>query len=158
MEAVWARSSNWELDIPRAGDVLPRNGIRLSGGTEAPAASKGVTRRDHVTDPSEASAEYAITGTIISAVDFQIGRETGPAHGGTDVVLSVGGERVQAQVPGPASTLHLGGRLTVSGEIAFLADHEWESFELVDTRRRWFVENVRTYGDGEFLLLLRAAD
>ncbi|WP_243061093.1 hypothetical protein [Nocardioides sp. SR21] len=114
-------------------------------------------RRFETSVPPEASSEYVMTGAVISAADFRVARRSRPGHGGTDVVLSVGGELVQAQVPGPASTLIVGARVAVAGEVTLIPDHEWGSFPLVDTRRRWLIADVRTLGDGEYFLLLDPA-
>jgi hypothetical protein len=135
--------------------VLALEAIRISGTLDDPAATDGVYRSS---DAADAFPVYRITGSILSAHDFQADMGGGPRHAGTDVLLAVGGERVLAQIPGSASALELGDRVTVRGEVSVVADYEWDAFELPDTRRQWSVEDVRNLDAGEYLLLLRPSD
>ena len=99
-----------------------------------------------------------MTGSFVSARDDQVDIGSSPRHAGVDVVLSVNGDLIQAQVPeAAAKDLEGGTHLTVRGEISLIADHEWDGFALVDTRRSWSVEEVQHVGSGDYLLLLRPA-
>jgi hypothetical protein len=108
VESVWVRSRHWELDNPRPGDDLSHDGIRISGSVQEPTRSEGVTRRENADDVAGAASDYVMTGWIVSAMDFQVDMGAGPEHGGTDVVLSMGGELVQARVQGPGFDLGSG--------------------------------------------------
>ena len=149
---MWARSRHWEFDNPRPGDVLELEAICISGTVEAPAPTDGVVRQEHARDASPA---YLITGSLVSAQDFQADFGHGSRHAGTDVLLSVGGERMLAQIPGPASTVELGARVTVRGEVTVLAAYKWDEFGVADTAREWSIEDVRNPDVGEYLMLLR---
>jgi hypothetical protein len=59
---------------------------------------------------------------------------------------------------GPASTLEVGARATVCGEVDLIAQYEWDAFDLAETRRRWSIEDVRRLDAGDYLLLLRPTD
>jgi hypothetical protein len=152
------RSSNWELNNPAPGDVLTAVGIRISGTVvQPPADREGVSAREQVLDHDSDSPEYVVTGSMVSARDYKFDMGSAPQHGGTDVVLSVNGELMQAQVPGPASDIGTGSTLTVAGEVSLIADYEWDAFELVDTRRSWVIEEVHHIEIGDYLLQLRPA-
>jgi hypothetical protein len=79
----------------------------------------------------------------------------GPRHAGTDVVLLVDGEQLLAHVRGPASTVMMGARVSVRGEVSVVAAYEWDAFDVADTRRPWSIQDVRNPDVGEYLLLLR---
>jgi hypothetical protein len=148
---------DWELDNPAAGDVLPSEGIRILGSVETgPNPSEGIHAAEASLEADRPTAAYVVTGSVVSARDYQVNFGSGPQHAGVDMVLSVNGDRMQAQVPAAmAKDLEPGAQLTVGGEISLVADYEWDDgFELVDTRRSWSVEEVRHLGAGDYLLLL----
>jgi hypothetical protein len=155
--SLWVRSKHWELTNPAPGDVLSSRGIRISGTVvQSPAAHEGTSPQAMNTDGEPELSQYVVTGVVMSATDysFDIGRAEGLQHGGTNIVLSVTGELVHAQIPGPAADIGTGSMLTLSGEVSLIADYEWDAFELVDTRRSWSIEDVRYLGCGDYLLLL----
>jgi hypothetical protein len=156
---LWARSMDWELDNPAAGDVLAGEGIRIFGSVETPPNPvEGIHPGEIDLGGAGPTATYVVTGSVVSARDYQVDLGSGPRHAGAHVVLSVTGDLIQAQVPAAAATdLQRDAQLTVRGEISLVADYEWDAFELVDTRRSWSVEEVQHLGSGDYLLLLRPA-
>ena len=151
---MWVRA--WALGQPIAGGVLPYEGIRVSGTVE-PSSSpvrEGISPTDQPLDDPHA-VEYVVTGSVVTATDFQADTGSGPRHAGTDVVLSVNGDLMQAQIPGPARDVEVGSVLTVRGPLRHIDNHEWDAFGLVETRRAWSVEEVRHLPDGDLLLRLR---
>ena len=157
---LWARSEDWELDNPAVGDVLPREGIRIFGSIETPVNPvEGMHPGEVDLGGAGQSNTYIVTGSVVSARDYQVDFGRGPRHAGAHVVLSVNGDLVQAQVKVlTASGLESGAPLTVRGEISLVAEYEWDAFGLVDTRRSWSVEEVQHLGPGDYLLLLRQTD
>jgi hypothetical protein len=157
LEPLWARSMHWELDNPAAGDVLPLEGIRIFGSVEtAVNPDEGILPGQVDLGEAGPTATYVATGSVVSAKDYQADFGQGPQHVGAELVLSVSGNLIQAQVPGATATdIRTGARLTVRGELSLVADYEWDAFGLVDTRRSWTVEEVQHRGPGGYLLLLR---
>ena len=148
------------MDNPAAGDVLPSEGIRIFGSVE-PRVNlvEGILPGE--VDPGGTGPRnaYIVTGSVVSARDYQVDFGPGPRHAGAHVVLSVNGDLVQAQVPAvAASDLGSSAPLTVRGQISLVADYEWAAFGLVDTRRSWSVEEVQHLGSGDYLLLLCPTD
>ena len=81
--------------------------------------------------------------------------DTDSGHGGADVVLSVNGFAVQAQIDGWSRDVVRGTRLSVRGELLVIPNYEWADFDLVDTRGTWAVEETLRLPDGDMLLRLR---
>jgi hypothetical protein len=153
-------AGDWELDNPAAGDVLPGEGIRIFGSVETSMNPvEGIVSSEVNPDGTGRTNTYVVMGSVVSARDYQVNFGPGPRHAGAQVVLSVNGDLMQAQVPRvTASDIEHGDLLTVSGEISIIADYEWDAFGLVDTRRSWSVEEVQHLGSGDYLLLLRPTD
>ena len=155
--SVWVWVGAWELgDQPVAGAVLPHEGIRVRGKVE-PSHSpmrEGVSPTHEPLDDPDA-VEYVVTGAVVSASDYQADMGSGLRHAGTDVVLSVNGDPVQAQIAGPARDLQVGSVLSVRGPLLHIADYEWDGFGLVETRRAWLIEEVKHLTDSDLMLRLR---
>ena len=155
---VWAWSGDWELENPVAGDVLPHDGIRISGSAErSQDPDEGIWPDRIRLDGDEPRARYRVTGRIVSATDcfYDMGAGAGLQHSGARVVLSVHEQPMQASVAAHARDLELGTRLTIRGDISLVHYYEWDAFDLVDTRRSWSVEDVRNLEPGYYLVLIR---
>jgi len=154
---LWVRVRAWELgDQLFVGEVLPSQAIRVTGTVEpfhAPVRER-ISQVDgpHV-DPD--AVEYVVTGSVVTATDYQSDTGSGPHHAGTDVVLSVNGDLMQSQIAGPASDIDIGSALTVRGRLSHIGDYEWDAFGLVDTRRAWAIEEVHRLPDDDLMLRLR---
>ncbi len=96
-----------------------------------------------------------MTGSVVTATDYQSDMGSGPRHAGTDVVLSVNGDLLQCQITGPASDIEIGSDLTVRGRLSHIGDYEWDAFGLLDTRRAWSIEEVQRLPDDDLMLRLR---
>lgn len=145
-----------ELPEPFTDSVLEGTGLRVRGAVERvdPGAEEGIARSHEPTDADSQTVEYLVTGKVLVANDFDSGQGAGSRHSGTDVVLTVNGSLIQAQLDGWARDFTHGSRMSVRGELLVIPYYEWDDFELVDTRSTWKVESTRRLPDGDLLLQL----
>ncbi|GAA3130762.1 hypothetical protein JOF29_007512 [Kribbella aluminosa] len=139
------------------GAVLPNIGIRVLGSVERvdPLEDEGIApRKDPLASPPPVTVDYVVAGTVERSRDFQVDVGAGPQHAGVELVLTVNGHLLQAQVDGQARDIEPGSRLILSGELVVIGEYEWEAFDLVDTRAPWSVEETRRVSNGDYLLRL----
>jgi hypothetical protein len=160
-QTLWVRMAHWipveaETPEPAPRSMLSGTGIRVRGVIERadPADDDGLVPDEKAAGDAPRTVEYVITGTVADAHDFEFDSGAGSEHGGTDIVLSVDGLLVQAQVQGWARDVVHGSRLRVRGELSVIAYHEWDDFGLVDTRDSWTVEETLALAAGDYLLRL----
>jgi hypothetical protein len=161
-ESIWVRMAHCvpveaEWPEPVQGAVLSNIGIRLLGSAKCadPLEDKAIVPRDEPLSSPHRTVEYVVTGSVVSARDFQVNMGAGPQHSGVELVLTINGRLIQAQVEGHASDVEPGSRLSLRGELVVIGNYEWEDFELVDTRAPWLVTEIRQFSnDGDYLLRL----
>ena len=161
-QPLWVRMHDWivveaELSEPMREAVLEGTGLRVRGAVERgdPGTEEGIARSHEPTDVDSRTEEYVVTGTVLEATDFESDQGAGSRHGGTDVILTVNGSQIQAQLDGWARDFTHGSRLSVRGELLVIPYYEWDRLRVVDTRSTWKVEATRRLPDGDLLLLLR---
>ena len=140
---------------PVAGGVLACEGIRVTGIVEPSHSQLRESispTGERVDDPH--AVEYVVTGSVVRAMGFQADLGSGPRHAGTDVVLSVNGDLMQAQIAGPAPDVEVGSVMTVRGPLLHIAAYEWDGLGLVDTRRAWSIEEAWHLPGGDLMLRL----
>jgi len=160
-QSVWVRMHDWilveaELPEPITDSVLEGTGLRVRGAVEHgdPGAEEGIAPSHKPTDADSQTVEYLVTGTVLEANDFDSDQGAGSRHSGTDVVLTVNGSLIQAQLDGWARDFTQGSHLSMRGELFVIPYYEWDDFGLVDTRSTWKVEGTRRLPDGDVLLRL----
>lgn len=158
-QALWVRMQGWvlveaELPEPVTDSVLEGTGLRVRGSVERgdPGAEEAIARSHKATDADSQTVEYVVTGQVLEANDFDSDQGSGSRHSGTDVVITVNGSLIQAQLEGWARDFSLGSRLSVRGELLVIPYYEWGDFGLVDTRSTWSVEEARRLPEGDLLL------
>src|ERR1044072_2631775 len=91
----------WEWHNPAAGDVLTDEGIRILGSIETPLNPvEGIRLGEADGGGAGPTPIYVVTGSVVSAMDYQVDFGSGPDHAGANVVLSVNGDLIQAEIPG----------------------------------------------------------
>ncbi|GAA3117395.1 hypothetical protein GCM10010530_44700 [Kribbella aluminosa] len=145
-----------EWPEPVQGAVLPNIGIRLLGSVACadPSEEDGIDPREESPGTPRGTVEYVVTGSVARARDFEVDTGAGGQSAGVELVLTVNGRLIQAQVDGRARDVEPGSRLRLRGEFLVIGDYEWEAFDLVDTRASWSVEEMRQFSTGDYLLRL----
>jgi hypothetical protein len=136
--------------------VLPNIGIRLLGsvGRADPLEEEGIVPREESLGTPRVTVEYVVTGSVANARDFEVDMGADTQHAGVELVMSVNGRLIQAQVGGRARDVEPGSRLRLRGEFVVIGDYEWEAFDLLDTRASWSVEEMLQLSTGDYLLRL----
>jgi hypothetical protein len=123
------------------GDHLRGVGLRADCCSLGPAraATDGVAE---LVDPGGAqepgSHRYELTGVAGHAEDVRSER----GRVGAEFVITVGDQAFLARIPGPASEVAVGSRVTAQGTLSVVADYEWDAFSLPDLRTDWYVRRL----------------
>jgi hypothetical protein len=161
---IWVRAMDWmivnsELAIPRSGATLHSVGIRLRGAISPAdsAVSDGVVALPDSANLGSDRTAYVLTGIASDARDVWTNTtrwRRGRRHAGAELVLTVGPDRFHISFEGHASDVVPGSRLTATGDLALVADDEWDAFELADTRADWLVRKVVDLRGGDMKVQL----
>lgn len=168
---MWVRVPDWLLvddapPRPVPGDVLHQVGIRIPGRLH-PAREGQPDQIMPVPHPITAApaVAYALTGSVAHPRDLWEAmphrwwphRTVTTRHLGTRLTLTVDGQQYWADVPGPASALTEGARVTVTGPPTLIGWYEWESDDADDIRADWTARHVRDLPGGDILVDLTPA-
>ncbi|WP_017934283.1 hypothetical protein [Nocardioides sp. Iso805N] len=156
---MWVRIMEWMLvddepPRPAPGSLLRSVGLRVHGvATVADATTPdGLAEVQNSDGAGQPRSVYALTGTADAAQDIwtNIGeRQERDQHAGSEFVLTIGADRFQVQIEGPASNVPPDSRVTVTGELRLVGEYEWDAFELTDTRADWVVRSVVALARGD---------
>jgi hypothetical protein len=161
LAGIWVRLADWvlvEADLPKpvAGTVLAQMGIRVYGALEQAndTAEDGLITESLPSAADPRTPVYLVTGRVESSRVFDTNMGSGMRPAGLELVIGVGGFRLQAQVDGKADDVATGSRGAVRGTLFVIGQYEWEDFGLVDTRGDLKIEETLNQPDGDYLLRL----
>lgn len=161
LTGIWVRLADWvlaEADLakPMPGAVIGNMGIRVYGALERAddTAEDGLVAESEPSAADPRTPIYRVTGPVESSQVLETDKGSGTRHAGLELVISVAGFRLQAQVDGDADDIDIGSRVAVRGTLFVIGQYEWKDFGIVDTRADWNIDQVLDQPEGDYLLRL----
>ena len=156
MTPVWVRIHDWMLadgepPRPSSGSVLRQMGVRVRGALDAvdSVGEDAIVPTQGQQGVDSPPSVYTLTGLASRARDVRT--TAGEYEAGqcacAEFLLTVGPLCVAVRLDGSVAALTGHSRVQVTGSLELIAEHEYDAFELADTRADWLVRRVSESSD-----------